>query len=129
MSVARFYVDGENWEIMGNVVDKFLPYTNSLEASRSGRIFSNTETKVRTVSVDDIKLDTSEFEAIESFLVNCSSKRFNVTLSIDEDCPETAAEFNYLNCIIEGEPEYSPFEKKISNFSFGYEDRVPVTRN
>lgn len=124
MARARLYVDGETWEIMGNVVDSFLPYSNSLEASRSGRIFSTTETKVRMLTVDDVKLDVDEFEDIAAFLQECASKRFSVTVAIDEDCGDGSTEFHYLNCLIQGEPSFSIFEKKISGFEVGYEDRI-----
>ena len=42
MAIARLYIDGEAWEIMGNVVDSFLPYSNTVEASRSGKIYATT---------------------------------------------------------------------------------------
>lgn len=127
MSIARFYVDGESWEIMGNVADSFLPYTNSLEASRSGRVYATTETKVKTLKVDEIKAEPDEFQAIADFLSNCASKRFACTVVFDEDCGEGFTEYHYTNCLLSGEPEFSIFEKKISGFEVGYEQRIPNT--
>ena len=86
MAIARLYIDGEAFEIMGNVTDSFLPYSNTIEASRSGKIYATTEARVRTVKVDDVKLDISEFDEIQSFFSNCGSKRFNMTVAINEDC-------------------------------------------
>ena len=130
MAIARLYIDGQNFEIMGNVVDKFSAYNNTLEASRSGKIYATTESTVRIVKVDDVKLDISEFDEIRSFFSTCGSKRFNVTVSINEDCASAVAgedgyiEHHYINCIIQGEPEFSIFERKISNFEFGYESCI-----
>jgi hypothetical protein len=128
MALARLYIDGEPWEVMGNVVDSFLPYTNSVEASRGGRIYASTESRVRTVSVDDVKLDINEFEAIANFFSGCGNKRFNVTVALNEDCPADLengyTEYHYVDCLLQGEPEFSIFEKKVSNFEFGYGQRI-----
>lgn len=129
MALARIYVDGEPWEIMGNVTDSFLPYTNTVESSRSGKIYATTESRVRTVSVDDVKLNIDEFDAIQNYFTTCGSKRFNVSIAINEDCPgaltgDGAIEYIYLNCLLQGEPEFSLFERKIGNFEFAYESRV-----
>ena len=129
MALARIYVDGEPWEIMGNVTDSFLPYTNSVESSRSGRIYATTESRVRTVSVDDVKLNIDEFDEIQNYFTTCGSKRFNVSVAINEDCPggidgsEGAIEYHYISCVLQGEPEFSLFERKIGNFEFAYEAR------
>lgn len=130
MAIARVYIDGEPWEIMGNVVDSFLPYTNSVEASRSGRNYATTESRVRTLAIDDVKLDISEFENIQLFFTGCGSKRFNVTVAINEDCGPGLAgadgyiEYHYINCLLQGEPEFSLFERKIGNFEVAYEARI-----
>jgi len=130
MAIARLYIDGEAWEIMGNVVDSFLPYSNTVEASRSGKIYATTESRVRTVKVDDVKLDISEFDAIQQFFTGCGSKRFNVTVAINEDCapglagPDGYIEYHYVNCLLQGEPEFSLFERTVKNFEFGYEARI-----
>lgn len=124
MAIARLYVEGQPWEIMGNVVDSFLPYTNTVEASRGGKIYATAESRVRTVAVDDVKLDPSEFDAIQVFFSTCSSKRFSVTVALDEDCEDGALEYIYLGCLLQGEPEFSLFERKISNFEFGYTQRI-----
>lgn len=126
MAIARLYVDGESWEIMGNVVDNFLPYSNTIEASRAGRIYATSEAKVKTLSVDDVKLDITEFPDIVEFFESCtaSTNRFNVTVAIGEDCSEGFVEYHYTGCLIQGEPEFSLFEKKISGFEVAYETRI-----
>lgn len=130
MALARLYVDGEPWEIMGNVTDSFLPYSNKVEASRSGKIYATTESRVRTVKVDDVKLNIDEFDAIQAYFSTCGSKRFNVSVALNEDCAlgavgaEEAMEYHYINCLLQGEPEFSLFERKIGNFEFAYEARV-----
>lgn len=126
MSTARLYVEGESWEIMGNVTDSFLPYENSLEASRSGKIYATTEAKVRTVEVDEIKIDLTEFADIVAFFESCkaSTTRFSVTVAIGEECDEGFIEYIYTNCLIQGTPEFSLFERKVENFEFGYEART-----
>lgn len=129
MALARLYVDGQTWEIMGNVTDSFLPYTNTVEASRSGKIYATTESRVRTVAVDDVKLNIDEFDEIQAYFTTCGSKRFNVTVAINEDCgpgtigAEGLIEYHYINCLLQGEPEFSLFERKIGNFEFAYEAR------
>lgn len=127
MAIARLYVDGEPWEIMGNVTDNFLGYSNTVEASRTGRPYVTTESKVRTVAVDTVKLDIREFDQIVEFFDTCSAKRFNVTVAFNEDCPDDAdgfTEYHYVNCVLQGEPEFSPFERALSNFEFAYETRI-----
>ncbi len=124
--LARLYVDGESWEIMGNVVDNFLPYSNTLNPSRGGKIYATTEAKVRTVTVDEIKLELNEFDDIVKFFESCqaSTNKFSVTVSIAEECKDGAMEYIYTNCLIQGEPNFSLFEKKIDGFEFGYENRI-----
>ena len=88
MTTARLYVDGETWEIMGNVVDSFLPFTNSLSASRSGKLYANTEAKPKMVKVDEIKVTPDEFLLVEDFFKACAGKRFNLTIAYGEDCDD-----------------------------------------
>ena len=71
MAIARIFVDGEAWEIMGNVQDNFLPYTNEVNASRSGRIFATTESKARMLKVDTIKATPAEFPDVIAFFETC----------------------------------------------------------
>lgn len=129
MSTARLYVEGESWEIMGNVTDSFLSYENTLEASRSGKVYGSTEAKVKTVSVDEIKVNLDEFEEIVAFFDSCkaSTNYFSVTVAIGEDCDDGFFEYVYTNCLVQGSPEFSLFEKKIENFEFGYESRTVKT--
>lgn len=126
MATARLYVDGEGWEIVGNITDNFLPYTNTLEASRSGRIYATTEPKPRTVTVDDIKVELDEFEDVVDFLESCkaSNNRFAMTVAIGEDCDDGFMEYHYIGCLISGDPSFSLFERKISGFEVGYEQRI-----
>ena len=131
MGLARLYINGEPWEIMGIVVDNFLGYSNDLQAARSGRIYANTESKVKTVAVDSVMADEDEFPLIDDFLNSCSGRRFNVTVEFTADnCGDVLGglvaglEYHYLDCMIQGEPEYSPAERKISGFEFGYSQRV-----
>lgn len=131
MALARLYIDGEPWEIMGNVTDSFLKYSNDLQAARSGRIYPSTESRVPTVSVDSVMSDNDEFPLIEAFFNSCSGRRFNVTVEFtSDDCGDTVPgviaglEYHYLDCLIQGEPEYSIAERQISNFEFGYTRRV-----
>lgn len=125
MAIARLYVDGESWEISGDVKDSFLPYENSLEASRSGKIYATTEARARTVSVDTIFCQLEEFDQIVKFLEGCnaSTNGFTVTVAIGEDCTEPY-EVIYTGCLISGTPEFSPFNKKIESFEFGYSNRT-----
>lgn len=125
MAIARLYVDGESWEISGDVKDSFLPYENSLEASRSGKIYATTEARARTVSVDTIFCQLEEFDQIVKFLEGCnaSTNGFTVTVAIGEDCQEPY-EVIYTGCLISGTPEFSPFNKKIESFEFGYSNRT-----
>ena len=124
MSSATIYIDGDALSFMGNVTDKFLPYNNTIEAARDGRIFVTSEAAVKTVSVDDLKIDIEEFPAIKQFFSECGSKKFNVSIVFDEDCASDLGNgnktYHYIDCIIQGEPEFSIFERKISNFEFGY---------
>lgn len=124
MTLARIYVDGQNWEFMGEVTDKFLPFTNTLAASRSGRIYATSEAKPRMLTVEEIKVNPDEVEEIEAFLIECSTKRMNITVSLDADCASGEQEFIYLNCLLSGDPEHGMFARKISGFEVGYEDRI-----
>ena len=125
---GNIFVDGESWEIKGNVTDKFLAYSNTLEASRGGKLYASTETAVKMVSVDEIKLDLNEFEDIAAFFQGCkaSSTKFTATVAIADDCDEGSLEYVYTGCLMQGEPEFSFFEKKITGFEFGYEKRTAV---
>lgn len=125
MATARIYVDGESWEISGDVKDSFLPYENSLEASRSGKVYATTEAKVRTVSVDTIFCQLDEFDDIVKWFESCeaSTNGFTVTIAIGEDCQEPY-EYIYTGCLLNGAPEFSLFNKKIESFEFGYSNRT-----
>lgn len=125
MAIARLYVDGESWEISGDVKDSFIPYENSLEASRSGKIYATTEARARTVSVDTIFCQLDEISDIVKFFESCtaSTNGFTVTVAIGEDCAEPY-EVIYTGCLISGTPEYSLFNKKIESFEFGYSNRT-----
>lgn len=125
MAIARLYVDGESWEISGEVKDSFLPYENSLEASRSGKLYANTESRARMVTVDTIYCQLDEFEEIVKFFESCnaSTNGFTVTVAVGEDCQEPY-EIIYTGCLINGTPEFSMFSKKIESFEFGYSGRA-----
>ena len=127
MTIARIYIDGDALEIIGNVTDKFLKYSNELMASRGGRIYASTESKVPTVTVENLMFDNDEYPPFEQFLNSCSSRRFNCTVEfLNDGCGDAVSaaiaglEYNYIDCIIQGEPEYSFAERKISGFEFGY---------
>lgn len=125
MATARLYVDGEAWEISGDVTDSFLPYENTLEASRSGKIYATTEARARTVSIDNIFCQLDEFNDIVKWFESCtaSTNGFAVTIVIGEDCEEPV-EYIYTGCLISGTPEFSLFNKKIESFEFGYSGRT-----
>lgn len=133
MALARLYIDGEPWEIMGNVVDSFLKYSNDLQASRGGRIYPSTESRVPTVAVDSVMADNDEFPLIAEFFNSCSGRRFNVMVEFTaDDCGGSppvnilgGLEYHYIDCLIQGEPEYSMAERTISNFEFGYSRMIP----
>lgn len=126
MTTARLYVDGEAWEISGNVTDSFLPYSNTIEASRSGRVYATTEARARLVTVENIMADLDEFADVVAFFESCaaSTTRFNVTVAFGEDCADGFTEYHYTGCLVSGEPEYSLFERRITSFEFAYEARV-----
>lgn len=125
MATARLYVDGQSWEISGEVKDSFLPYENTLEASRSGKIYATTEARARMVTVDTIYCQVDEFDDIVKFFESCkaSTNGFTVTVAIGEDCQEPY-EVIYTGCLINGTPEFSMFSKKIESFEFGYSGRT-----
>ena len=130
MSYARFIIDGQDWEFAGDIEDKFLPYSNTLSATRSGRIYSESQPAVRTVTVGDIMADPAEFAIIEDFFKNCGSRRFVVTIVLGEDCgvDNGSARYIYTGCLIDGDsPTVNMISKKVSDFAFGYEDRTYKT--
>jgi hypothetical protein len=116
---------------MGNIEDDFLPYENKATPSRSGRVYAVTDAKVRTVKVDSVMVDDSEFEAVRDFLSVCSSRRFTVTVDQGTDCGTIAGGGStrtiYTQCLIQGSPTHSKFERKISGFEFAYTDSVIKT--
>jgi hypothetical protein len=124
MGVSQLQIDGQTWEIMGNITSDFLPYTNTVEASRSGKLFTTSEAKAKTVTVENIMLDPNEFSVIKAYFSQCGSKRFNVTVSKDQDCGTGSVQHNYINCVLSGEPKYSLFENKMSDFEFAYETHI-----
>ncbi len=128
MSSAIIYINGEDIEFMGNVTDKFLPYTNTNEVSRSGKVYTTTEAAVRTVTVENLMFEIAAYAEFKTFIAQCGSKKFNVSMVFDEDCAADLANGNktvhYTGCVLQGEPEYSYFERKITGFEFAYSDVV-----
>lgn len=125
MSQAQLFVDGTNWDFMGEVTDSFSAYTNNLQASRSGQIYIESETKVKMLKIDEIKVRRNEAQAVQNFLNECSSKVMTITVFYDSDCPDdSGTEVTYLGCRLSGEQEHMAFGDKITGFEVGYEQRI-----
>jgi hypothetical protein len=128
MSISQLIFEGETWEISGNVTDQFIAYTNTVEASRSGKLYTTTESKARMVTVENVMVDPREFTLIKSFFQTCGGRKFNLTVTKNADCATTDGlgqlEYHYLNCVLQGELEFSLFENKVSNFEFAYESSI-----
>lgn len=127
MPNAHLYVEGEEWSIMGNVVDSFVPYTNNVETARNGRTFPNQETRTRKLRVDEVKADPAELDAILEFFEGCRAvnDKFVVTVVLNDDCdPQNGGRWDYFGALINGEgAEFSIFERKITGLEFSYEER------
>lgn len=121
MAIANVFVDGEPWEIMGNVTDEFLNFTNDVEASRSGRIFVKTESKARKLSIDSVKATPQEYKELFAFLSTCGTSRFTLTIVLDAECEDTLTRIDYTNAVIMGDPSMSLFEQTVSGFEVAYE--------
>jgi len=124
MASGQVFIDGQPWEIMGNVTDKFTSFINEAEASRSGRVFVKSEAKAKMLSVDSVKVDPQDFEDLVAFFSTCGSRRFTLTVVLDDDCDDGSLTIDYLNAFLVGEPEFSIFERTISGFEVAYETRV-----
>lgn len=127
MAFARLIIDGQDWEFAGDIEDKFLGFSNTLSATRSGKVYAESQPSVKTVSVGDIMADPSEFEVIEDFFKTCGTRKFVVTVVIGEDCDvgNGRARYIYTGAVIDGDsPTINFITKKVSDFSFGYETRT-----
>jgi hypothetical protein len=124
MASAQIFIDGQSLEFMGNVTDKFTNFINEAEASRSGRVFVKSEAKAKMLSVDSIKVNPRDFEEFVAFFSTCGSRRFTLTVVLDDDCDDGSLTIDYLNAFLVGEPENSFFERTISGFEVAYETRV-----
>ena len=130
MAFARLIIDGEDLDFMGDIEDKFLGYTNTASASRSGRNYIESQPTPRMVSVGDIMANPDDLERIEDFFTNCGERRFTATIALSDGCDspiDGASRIHYINCVLEGDsPTANLITKKVSDFEFSYERRRRV---
>jgi hypothetical protein len=129
MANAVVIINGDQIEFMGDITISPLPYTNTAEASRSGRVFTTSEAKPRTLTIEGIKVDLSEIKRFTQFFETCGTKRFTLTVVIDEDCAEEdggANRYHFVNCVLQGEFEAALFGRSVSGFEVAYEQCIEV---
>ncbi len=121
--ITNMFIDGENWEIKGDVEFDLANFEVKLEASNSGAIYGTKEAVARIVAVDEIKANPKDIPKIIEFLTSCkaTTEKFTATLVLGEDCSDSVSEYIFSGCLINGTPKYSISEKKIDGFEFGYE--------
>ena len=129
MAFARLIIDGEDINFAGDVEDKFLGYSNTTTASRSGANYVESQPTPKMVSIGDILANPAELERFAEFFANCGTRRFVVTIVIADNCAgpnDGAARYIYTGCVIEGDsPTANLITKKVSDFAFTYETRTP----
>lgn len=128
MTIARIYIEGQPWEIMGNIADSFLGYTNEAMPTRGNRNYIKTTAKTKTLKIDNIMVNPAEQQAFEDYFSSCGTKRFPLTVVTGEGCDEDefSQEVIYRQAALEGDPEYSIFDNTITGFQVSYEEKVRV---
>lgn len=128
MTAARIYIEGFPWEIMGEITDSFLGYTNEAQPTRGNRNYIKSSAKVKMLKIENIMVDPNEQQAFEDYFANCGTKQFPLTVVTGEGCDEGVfnQEVIYRNSAIEGEPEYAVFGNAITGFQVSYEQKVRV---
>lgn len=129
MAFARLIIDGEDIEFAGDVTDKFLGFSNTNSASRSGRLYTDSQATPKVVEISDIMADPTDLERLKAFFETCGTKRFVVTIVVNDQCAdptEGRARYIYTGAVLEGDsPTANLMTKKVSDFSFAYELRTP----
>ncbi len=125
------FIEGENWEIKGDVEFDLTHIEQKLEASNSGAIFGTSEATPKIASVDEIKANPKDIPKIIAFFTSCKalSEKFTVTMVFAGECNNGASELIFSGCLINGKPKYSINEKKIDGFEFGFEKVTPKGGN
>lgn len=126
MAFARLIIDGEDINFAGDIEDKFLGFTNTNTAARSGALYTESQASVKMVSVSDVMANPAELERLKAYFADCGTRAFIVTIVLDENCGDTSvgrARYIYTGCRLEGDsPTVNLITKKVSDFAFAYEN-------